>query len=56
MVTYCNLTYHDDHLEIYRNIKSLCYVTGNKQTHRKEISFMATRDWGCGEGDLDEGS
>ena len=28
MVTYCNYTYHGDHFEIYRNIKSLCCTTG----------------------------
>ena len=52
MVTDHNQTYHSDNFEIYRNIKTLCCVTGtnsvvgqlyfkNKQTHRK-------RDHICG--------
>ena len=54
MVTDGNLTYHGDHFEMYRNIKSLGCVTRtsivlqvnytsktNKQTHRK-------RDQICG--------
>ena len=54
MVTYCSSTYYSDHFETYRNIKSLCGVTGansvvdqllfqNQQTHRKEIRFVITR-------------
>ena len=55
-------TYRSEHFEMYRNIKSLCCVTGtnrvvgqfyfkNKQTHRK-------RDQICGyqKAELDEGS
>ena len=57
MVTYCSSTYYSDHFETYRNIKSLCGVTGansvvdqllfqNQQTHRKEIRFMVPRGRG----------
>ena len=46
MVTYFNYTYCGHQFEMYRNIESLCYVTGtnsvvgqfyfkNKLTHRK---------------------
>ena len=28
MVTYGNYIYHSNHFEMYRNIKSLCCVTG----------------------------
>lgn len=28
MVTYCSWTYSGDHFEMFRNIESLCHVTG----------------------------
>ena len=70
MVTDQNQAYCGDHFEMYRNIESLCCVTGtnsvvgqlyfkNKQTKElieKDVKFVVTRGRGQGEGKLDEGS
>ena len=66
MVTDGNQTYHGDHFEMYRKIKSLCCVPGtnnvlqvnytsktNKQ--KKNIRFVVTRSEGWWEGKLNEG-
>ena len=57
MVTDCNWSYCDDHLDGYRNIESLCCVTGtdivltvdklhfkSKQLIEKESRFVVTRE------------
>ena len=65
MVTDHNQTYHSDNFEIYRNIKTLCCVTGtnsvvgqlyfkNKLTE-KEITFVVTRSRWWRKEELDEG-
>ena len=61
MVTYCSSTYYSDHFETYRNIKSLCGVTGansvvdqllfqNQQTHRKRDQIYGPQRQGLGQG------
>ena len=58
-----------NHFEMYRNIESLCSITGtnivwsiilqkqtNKQTHRKRNNFMVTRGGEWEDQELDEGS
>ena len=56
VVTYCNQAYFGNHVEIYRNIKLLCFVTRSNivfQTNytskiskltKKEIKFVVTID------------
>ena len=58
--------HHGDHSEMYRNIKSLCRVTGTNSVSKvncasktnkpleKEIRSVVTRGEGGEEGDLDE--
>ena len=71
MLTYRNQTYHGDHFEKYRNIESLCCVTGtnivlqvnytskpkqaNLQTDRKRDQICGYQMPGEGERQLDEG-
>ena len=66
---YGDKTHRGDHLEKYRNIESLCCVTGtnigqlyfkNKQTHGKRDQICDYQRWEWwwewGEGELDKGS
>ena len=68
-MTYHNQTYCGDYFEMYRNIKSLCFVTGtnmlqvsytaktSRQTNKpmeKEVRFVVTRSGRLEEGELDE--
>ena len=66
MVTDGNQTYRGDHFIMYRNIKSLCCVTGTNRDlevdyiHKqkksgKESRFVVTRSEGWWEGKLNEG-
>ena len=66
MVTDRNWSYCGDHLDRYRNIKSLCCVTGTNivltadKLHFKSKKLIEKREQLCGykgrQGGLDEGS
>ena len=59
MVTYCSWTYSGDHFEMFRNIESLCHVTGTnsvvgqfyfKTNHRKRSDLWLSEAEGSEEG------